>query len=318
MSALRVARKVQRLFTNQMGMKLTAIVFSIGLFALVRGAQDAQRTVLVEVAPLLPPDTSESVLVSEIPEAVRLTLQGSRSVLSTIQRDGIPPVHVDVRDTEKRYLYLNQSSFEMPPGVNIIQISPASIRLNYAKRVQKRVKILAETTGKSRRGLSVLPPVRVVPDTIIVRGPKGKVSDLKIAHTEPIDISSLDVGTHVQEIPLEPPADFVSYLDQSSVRVEIEIVPEIKEKRLNRLSVAVLGAQSAKLRPTRVTVVLQGDPEIIDSLDPEHIVPYVSLADLASTKRGMQPISVYVRGVPKGVNVARILPPDVLVALQKK
>lgn len=313
MSAYRVIRKISRSLRNDLALKVVSIFVAIFLFAIVRGAQDAQRTFFVELTPLLPPEQSGQVLVSQVPQEVRVTLKGSESVLRTIQRDGIPAVHVDLRTTTGRYFYFDPSLFDLPPGVSVVQVFPASLRLSYAKRFEKRLEVAPRLVGESRRGLSVFTPLRLEPSQVRIRGPEARVNAIGVIHTEPIDIASLDVGVHKLDVPLEPLPEFVSYLDEPTVSIEIEIVPEVRERRLRRLNVAIVGA-SARVRPTKVNIILRGQPPALDGIEPEDIIPYVEVSGMSLIKGGAQPVAVKVRGVPLGVKVLAVEPPDVLVS----
>lgn len=313
MNVSRVIRKFTRSVRNDLALKVVSIVVAIFLFAIVRGAQDAQRTFFVELTPLLPPEQSGQVLVSQVPQEVRVTVKGSESVLRTIQRDGIPAVHVDLRTTTGRYFYFDPSLFDLPPGVSVIQVFPASLRLTYAKRFEKRVPVEARLMGESRKGLSVFTPLRLDPGHVRIRGPETRVNTIDVVHTEPIDIASLEVGTHRLDVPLEPLPEFVSYLDDTTTSVEIEIVPEVRERRLRRLSVAIVGA-SARVRPAKVNVILRGQPQALDAIEFEDIIPYVDVSGVSLAKGGAQAVPVKVRGVPLGVRVLAVEPPDVLVS----
>ena len=72
---------LMRALTEHIGLKLVALVASVGLFVIVRGTEDAQISISVDVVALLPPPSTERMLVSEIPDEIRVTLRGSRSVL---------------------------------------------------------------------------------------------------------------------------------------------------------------------------------------------------------------------------------------------
>ncbi len=312
MSIYRWSRKAVRSIQNDLPLKGLALAVAIVLFALVRGAQDAQRTFFVEINPLLPPEKSGQVLVSHIPQEVRVTLQGSQSVLTMIQREGLPAVDVDLQSTAGRFFYFEPSLFELPPGVSIVQVFPASMRLSYAKRYEKRLKIEPRLVGASRRGFSVFEPLKLVPNQVRIHGPEDRVSAIDTIRTEPIDIASLPIGTHVMDVPLQALPEFVSYLDDTTVKVEIEIVPEIRERKFRRLNVAIMGA-GMRARPSKVTVTLQGPPQLLDALDPEDIVPYIDLIRGSLTRGATRAFSIKVHGIPTGVKVSAIEPAEVMV-----
>src|SRR5689334_696413 len=98
MALTRRAPGLGRFVTDNLGLKLTAIGLALMLFSLVHSDVDAQRSMYFDVEPLLPPPTAGKMLVSELPQQVKVTLRGSRSRLSTLTRDQLPPVHLDLRN----------------------------------------------------------------------------------------------------------------------------------------------------------------------------------------------------------------------------
>jgi hypothetical protein len=63
-----------------------------------------------------------------------------------------------------------------------------------------------------------------------------------------------------------------------------------------------------------VDIVLRGLPATMQELDADRVVPFVDLAQLEPTGVAT-PIRVDLRGVPDGVEVVRVEPPEVLVTL---
>lgn len=99
---------LMRALTDHLGLKLVALVASVGLFVIVRGTEDAQISISVDVVALLPPPSTERMLVSEIPDEIRVTLRGSRSVLNAVRRDGMQPIQMDLRDASAHFYYWNK------------------------------------------------------------------------------------------------------------------------------------------------------------------------------------------------------------------
>ena len=97
-----------------------------------------------------------------------------------------------------------------------------------------------------------------------------------------------------------------------TITVTLVGVPERAERTLTRLDVAAVGAPVRGLRPTRVSIALFGPPAVVQSIDPEQVVPFVDATAVART-RAPGLARVQVRGLPEGVEARRIAPPEVLV-----
>jgi YbbR domain-containing protein len=62
-------------------------------------------------------------------------------------------------------------------------------------------------------------------------------------------------------------------------------------------------------------VTLRGPPTVLDAMDAPSIVPYVDVSAVDLTG-GTQAVPVRVRGVPEGVELARVEPDEALVTPQ--
>jgi hypothetical protein len=75
-----------KLLTQNGRLKLLSLALSVGLFSIVHSDQDAQRSLFVDVVTVLPPPSKGRMLISEIPDQVKVTLRGSRTRISAIDR----------------------------------------------------------------------------------------------------------------------------------------------------------------------------------------------------------------------------------------
>src|SRR5688500_15244501 len=117
MAKVTLRRRALGLVTDNFGLKVFAIMVAVGLYGLVRGAEDATTNVPVSVVALLPPPSSNKMLVSELPDEVQLTLHGSRSQINQIVRDGLDPIQIDLREERGSYYTFDPNAFELPAGV---------------------------------------------------------------------------------------------------------------------------------------------------------------------------------------------------------
>jgi YbbR domain-containing protein len=307
--ASRYGRSVQRALTHNLGLKVASILTAIVLFSLVRGSEDAQRSVFVDVVVLLPPAERGKMLVSELPDKVKVTLRGSRSVIHAIRDQDVPPVQIDLRKGTGSYYYFEPDDFDVPAGAEIVQLAPASIPLSWARRIAREHPVLARIDGSPAPGLSAQ-AVQVVPEAVLVRGPETEVGLMRHVMTEPIDVEGLPVGRHEREANLAPPGSH-SEIDRTVARVVIEVVEQEAEHTFEGIAVTTLGNGIVEVRPAVVDVTLWGAAASLDRVKSEHLVPVIDSMDVDAT-RGTQPLRVLVRGVPEGLQV-RVVPDMVLV-----
>lgn len=305
----RAGRVVQRALTQNLGLKLVSLAVAIALFSVVRGAEDSTRSVFVDVVALLPPPDSQIMLVSEVPDKVRLTVRGSRSLVNSIDPESLAPVQVDLRKPTSTYLYLDPDDFEIPVGVEIVQLAPSSIPLTWAKRVERKLPVIARLTDSPGPGLSAQ-VVDVSPEEIPVSGPEMELDALRRVETEPIDVSELDTGRYERRVALGPPPPH-THFSAVAVQVAIEVMPQEAERRFESMELSTVGQPVAQVRPDRVDVTLWGPMAELEGVKAQHLVPVADAAGIDPTE-GAQEVPVHVRGVPDGLQV-RSYPGTVLV-----
>ncbi len=302
---------VRLLFTENLGLKITSILVSVLLFSVFRGAEDAQRSVLVDVVAELPPESDARILTSDLPAKVRLTLRGSRSLLNSIRADDLPPIEIDLSETQASVYYFEPERFEVPAGVEIAQVSPDALPLTWVDRTQRAFPVFARLEGRPDPGMMVIGEPTVRPATVVLRGPTPDLAGMDRIVTEPIQLAGLAAGRYERRVAIPRLPTHVQFVGDASVTVQFEIAPEIAERAIPRLDVATVGGPVRELRPVRVRVLLRGPPVLLDAIDPQSIVPYVDGSAL-DAEGGAQSILVRVRGIPDGVELAGVDPEEVL------
>ncbi len=310
-------------FTNNVGLKVLSLMVAVALFSVARGAQDVQRSVFVDVVATLPPSSSGKMLTSELPHQVRLTLKGSSSQVNAIRPEDLR-VSIDLSDTDLRYYYFADDDFEVPAGVTIAQVAPASVPLTWVNRVEKRVPIQPQLTGQPAAGLALGAPASVSPAEVLVIGPEDELSDLRSVTTEAIALDEVREGRTDRLVPLINPSAHSRFLDESPVRVSIDVVRDLGERTLLAVPVRISVDESTEedagpppvagdADPAMVSVVLRGDPTALEMIDPASVQVVGQVP--ADAPLGSVAVSLRAEGLPAGVDVLRVFPGSVEVPL---
>lgn len=293
---------------ENLGLKLVSLVIAVGLFAFVRGSGTVQRSLDVPLLAMLPvAGDGRPVLLSSLPDKVRVSVRGASSVVGALRAEEVGPVQVDLRAGRRASVRLTPDMLRLPAGASFASIEPAELTLHWDVGVARQLPVRATIVG------SLPPRARVItldvePARLRVRGPALYVEPMVAVHTEPVDTTGLGAGRYERRIALEAPRAGVEYESGSGVRVTFEIVPTVGERRFNAAAVAALGTARVRLRPPVVDVVVRGDPEVIERLAASQVVPFV---DPGPTPRGTRPVPVQLRPLPAGLN-ARTEPAEVL------
>lgn len=161
------------------------------LFSVVRGSGNVQRSIDVPATFVLPPtSTGNPVLLSSLPDKVRVTVRGSPSVLGPLRADDIGPLQIDVREGRARQVHLDAELLALPAGATLVSFTPDTIPMQWDTMVERSVPVRATVVGS-------LPPrarverVEVEPSHVHVRGASLYVDPMVSVHTEPVDASGL-------------------------------------------------------------------------------------------------------------------------------
>lgn len=299
-----------RALTEHLPLKGLALLASVVLFIIVRGTENAEVSLPVEVH-RVQATGNDQMLVSELPNQVRVTLRGSRAALASVRRTGLRAIEMNLRNAEGQYYHFGPEDLELPTGASVVQIVPPAVPLRWVPRSERRVRVEPMLEGEVAAG-HLLAGVTVDPATTLVSGAAPEVGRMAQVRTTPLELHGLAAGRHTRRVPLGIPPDHVQYAD-TAVTVTVVVDEEVGSRALGELEVAVVGAGEAVPRPAQVTVTVRGPRARIDALAPRRIVPFIDVTDL-EPGRGAQPAAVLLRGVPDGLT-ATVEPSEVLVTL---
>ncbi|MEM1417205.1 MAG: CdaR family protein [Myxococcota bacterium] len=304
-------RSLREALTHNFGLKVTSLLVAIALFSMVRGAEDAQRSVFVDVAVALPPNDDGKILVSDVPERVRLTLRGSRSQVNAIRPEELT-VTMDLTDTSIQYYYFAEDDFDIPASVQLSQIAPASVPLRWAERLEKFLPIQPDLVGAPPEGLILGEPARVEPGEMTIGGPRSTLQTLRVLQTAPIDLSTLSVGTERIQVPLARLPERCRYGSEAPVTVTLRVVEDVAQRTLVAVPVDVVagddaGPRALGIAPEVVSVTLEGPPAIVDVVDPAELRAQVDV----SAARAGEEVRVTVPDLPEKLRLVAVEPPAV-------
>lgn len=301
--------------THNLGLKLFSLLTAIVLFSFIRGSESAQRAVFVDVVALLPEDSSQ-MLVSELPDQVRITIEGSRSQVNGIRPGSIAPVQIDLSDTTLRYYYFSESEFSVPAGVRVRQVAPASIPLRWAARARRTLRVQPSLVGTPEEGLVLGAPAAVSPTDVQVEGPEQDVSSLRRLVTEEIDLATLGVGQHRRTVPLARLPAHVRYVPDEPVEVTINVVRDLVEESFPVAVVVENGplGEPESVAVETVVVTVRGIPAAVGAVDPARLQSRLDTTTLVPSATPQEIVPV-IEGLPPNIEVIRLEPPTVAVTM---
>ena len=307
-----LGQRLKRTVLDNLGLKLFSLIVSIALFTIVHGSEAGQRSLYVPVVAMLPPDGAGKILVGELPDKVKITLSGSRSVVNSI--NAVDAVQMNLTDAPRYYAF-EPSLFGLPAGIDV-QATPAALTLDWEPRQERKLPVRVQLSGVPEASLEIIGKPVATPNRVLVKGPRSSVEAMSELPTDLLAVGNLGAGTHRIRVPLLSLPAQVTAVGASDVTVELTLEAKREQRRLKRLTVAALNISGpATIRPSHVDVIVAAPERTLDELDPDHVVPVIDFP--AGTADGVAlSLPVQLRGVDENVRVVRIEPPEVLVKVR--
>jgi len=172
---------------RNLGLKLLSICIAALLWLVVAGEHVAERVLRVPVE--LQNLPAELEVVSNPPDTVEVRVRGSSGTLARMGPGEIAAV-IDLRAarTGRRLFHLTPAIVSAPYGLETVQISPATLTMEFETTGVRVVRVQPTIDGNPARGFEVI-SVRSDPETVELAGPESALKRLREAITEPIAVT---------------------------------------------------------------------------------------------------------------------------------
>lgn len=299
-------------FLANAALKFVALVLALTVFILVHADDQAVAGGTVDVNYKLPKDR---VLVSDRIDQVRITVKGSRRRIKRFHREDVEPLNIDLTTMTKGEIFFQPDMIELPEGLELVSITPASLPVEFEDRAVKEVPIAVDTTGSPGRGFKV-DAIVARPSQVRISGAASQVAETRSVRTAEVDLAGRNKSFR-ETVRLAPP-DQLTVDGDPVVEVEITFDEEQGSRELSlpiaiRPGPGVSVEQAGRVitQPSQVRVVLRGSVLVIDALRAEHISAFVRLmpGDLGAAGRRAE---VRVEPALPGIGY-EISPPEVTI-----
>ena len=180
-------RRIQSFFRHMLG--FIAIFAGVSAFWWVYSERElAQTTVTTRVDfRNLPPYLE---LRSPSVESAEVQVGGKGFMVSTLRPEQVK-LFVDLTEAEPgTHVYpLDAGNVELPPGLEIVRITPQTIDVTLEERVSKTLPVIPNFSGSNFEPGVIL--WSVDPPAITVNGPRSDVTVMKSLHTKPVDLKGI-------------------------------------------------------------------------------------------------------------------------------
>lgn len=121
---------------------------------------------------------------------------------------------------------LNESMISIPPGANVVRLSPTKVRLKLERTNEVMLDIVPTLIGHAKEGYGIS-RIEITPPRVLVRGPESKIREKDKVSTSPINIAELSASAEVEADLILPKPELRLASPIARVRVKI-FLEEIK------------------------------------------------------------------------------------------
>ena len=224
---------LEDLLVNNIELKVGSLLLAILLWLQIAG-QPVQRTLLLPVEFVNIPVEME--IANDYEREIEVVIR-SRSTASFDERE--LAIVVDLRGVEpgveRSFPLGSESVLNRPYDVDVLDFTPARIRLQLDNTVEKMIGVTPQIVGQPVDGFEV---TGVEVPQVMIRGPESRVENVTEVQTEPINIEGL--ASAVSRQVAVDIGDRGVRIDPPSISVVVTIEEERKEVRVRRIPIRLI------------------------------------------------------------------------------
>lgn len=223
-------RLIRNIFLRNWGLKLFSFLLAVVIWFILIPEEKMSADKIVTV-PLELHNIPQNMEVVEKPDSpVNIRIKAPRRLINDISPANVHAV-LDLQDAgvEDTLFPLSNSMTSIPPGAEVIDISPGQVNLKLEMIKELLLEVEAALTGTIKEGF-ILEKTEVIPSQVRVRGPESKITDKHKVRTSPVDISSFTESIEVLVDLILPNPDLKLVSSDTKVILRLTILTEQTEE----------------------------------------------------------------------------------------
>ncbi len=265
-----------KLLLDNLSLKIVALL--LGLLLWFHVATEKIYTYEVRL-PVTQVNLDQGLALVRYPvDSVTVVVSGSGKRLGRLQwrEDGLR-LNATQFTEGKHQLPLSPSNLTLIGGNNLIAlkevVAPGTVDLHIDRKAEVTLTVETDIVAETDDGFAVGAVSAPEPARVKVSGPRSVVARLKSLYTEHRRITGLRNNVDIT-VPLALPFGYGLSLEPDSVSLSIQVVP-VRTRMFEGIPVMLFNTPADSLvsfRPRRISVVLTGAPDLIDTLSSAAIV----------------------------------------------
>lgn len=229
---------IRKLFLEDWGLKLIALVVTLGLWFGVTGL--STPTTKRFTIPLNPSISNSSEITNTLIPDVDIVVSGDKRKIDLINKNDLSAT-LDLTDVSpgERVVSLTPENVyvALPQGIKLVEVQPSRIPVRLEAVEEKDVEVKVQTIGNPAEGYEVY-SASALPPKIRVRGPASFTKKLDFVETDKIDLTGKKEEFTAKQIPVSVANPNAAVLD-----TVVDVYFLIGEKRVERsFSLPVTGS----------------------------------------------------------------------------
>lgn len=294
---------------------IVSVLFSVTVWISIAFSDEYYSTYRLPIAVI--DLTSGYTVGNNLPETISVRLKGDGWKLMSIELSSSEYFYVSVKGDTGVITANLLSNVENNPrfssGINILDITPKTIRIVVEKIFEKKLKIIPELNLDFKEGYSLASKVLVEPDSVLIRGPESKILQMETFRTKEISLKNLDQKTTLLA-ELEEQTGFET--DQKFVTVTLD-VQRIVENSINDIPVNVVNKPAnvdVILIPNTISCTFRGGVNILGKVSANDIIATVDYNSVISDTLGI--IKPEIQS-PENLNLLSVKPDKLKYVIKK-
>lgn len=286
--------------TQHLPFKIISVVLALVLYLFVMQDKEVERDLTLSI--VVDSEPEDYVLLTQLPE-VEVTVAGRSRNLARLERSRLEEVSLSFSRPADLYR-LTESDFDLPPGLEIIDIDPETIDLHFVPKATDWVPVVVSVSGNPPAGYKFT--TTVSPGEVLIEGPAAVVQDLQEIRTQEIDVRTLREDA-VRRVSLQRLDSELRYDREQQVMVAFDIELDWGNVEISEVPISVSGPEGRfSLDRQTLTLLLRGPQIVINQLDRSRIRATIDGTPYLNSPAGTYDVSPTVLNLPADVTVESI------------
>lgn len=295
-------RFASRHLSRRLPLMIASLLMAIILWLLVIAEEKIEAGFMV---PLVFNNIPSTVVIDEPPMAtVYVQIRGSKQAVENILPQQIG-THIDLSMARPgdEFVQITPQNVVLPPGLTVLGVYPPYLDLKFLAK--RPVPIKVRVIGKPAEGYEIK-KITATPDKVEIVGSLRRVESIKEVNTYPVDIDGFKRSLRIKAEFVQPGGD-VRLLELKPTEVKVDVAARKTRKTFE--GVPVKGVLDLEIEPDKVTVVVEGDVNLLKDLNADQIEVEV---DAEAGGDSAETVSLRTK-VPPGVSLISLTPGQVSV-----